>query len=150
MREVPSLYFKTQVAASLPVVKAGFTRELFEALSPPFPPVKVLRFDGCAVGDEVHLELSFIVAKQTWVSVITEAGEDARSWWFVDVGRQLPFFLATWRHEHRVEATSAGAAIIDSIRYTGPWGVVGWLFYPALWLQFATRGPRYRQFFAAG
>jgi ligand-binding SRPBCC domain-containing protein len=145
---VPSLYFKTQVSASLPVVKAGFTRELFEALSPPFPPVKVLRFDGCAVGDEVHLELSFIVATQHWVSVITEAGETKTDWWFVDVGRQLPFFLASWRHEHRVETTAQGTVIIDSIHYTGPWGVVGWLFYPALWGQFAARSPLYRTFFA--
>ncbi len=144
---MPQLRFDTRVQQSLEQVRAGFTRDLFTRLAPPFPPVRVLRFGGCATGDEVHLELNFILARQVWVSVIAADGLTAEAWHFVDVGRELPFFLKSWRHEHRVERDGAGSRIVDSIRYKGPNALVGWLLYPTLWLQFAYRAPIYRRVF---
>lgn len=38
-------------------VKEGFTESHFTKLSPPFPPVKLLRFDGSTKGELVTLEL---------------------------------------------------------------------------------------------
>jgi len=49
------LILRTSVAQSLPQVWAGFDRDLFTKLSPPFPPVNVIRFDGCLTGDIVQL-----------------------------------------------------------------------------------------------
>ncbi len=51
---------RTPVAASLPAVWRGFDEPLFEKLSPPFPPVELVRFDGSHEGDVVSLELNFI------------------------------------------------------------------------------------------
>lgn len=144
---MPQLIVITRVQQPLEQVRAGFTRSLFERLAPPFPPVRVLRFDGCTTGDEVHLELDFLLTRQQWVSVIVGDGLTAEAWHFIDVGRELPFFLKSWRHEHRVERDGAGSRIVDAIRYQGPNALVSWLLYPALWLQFAYRVPIYRRVF---
>ena len=146
---MPQLTFSTPVRQPLAQVQAGFTRALFEALAPPFPPVRVLRFDGCAPGDQVHLELHFGFFRQRWVSHIVSASADAQHWQFIDEGRELPFFLRQWRHVHRVEALpQGGARIVDAITYQGPNALVSLLLWPSLWLQFAYRGPIYRRRFA--
>lgn len=82
---------QTAVEKSYLQVMEGFTESLFAKLAPPFPPVKVLRFDGCKVGDTVDLELNFIFFKQNWTSKITEDHCDAKEFLFVDEGIVLPF-----------------------------------------------------------
>ena len=66
------LILKTHVRQPLTSVWAGFDRHLFDRLSPPFPPVTVVRFDGCQRGDLVHLRLHFFLFRQDWISRITE------------------------------------------------------------------------------
>ncbi|MFH6983272.1 SRPBCC family protein [Marinoscillum luteum] len=137
----------TRVQASCQVVKSGFTEQLFLSLNPPFPPVKLLRFDGCEKGDWVTLELNFLLFRQQWISEITEVSEEAGSWNFVDIGRKLPFFLKTWKHRHSVKQVGEGAEIVDAIRFTTGSLVSDLLLYPILWVQFLYRKPIYKRWF---
>jgi ligand-binding SRPBCC domain-containing protein len=158
------LLLKTLVRQSLPQVWAGFDRNLFEKLAPPFPPVEVVRFDGCAKGDIVHLRLNFLFFKQDWISDITDQQttgmpdhgmpdhgmpDHPNEIFFVDEGRKLPFFLRYWHHRHRLvrDAETGGTVVIDDITFRTPTLLTDWLFYPLLWLQFAYRKPIYKRVF---
>lgn len=128
-------------------VARGFDQSLFEKLSPPFPPVKLIRFDGSEKGDVVTLELNFIVFKQIWESHILDSGETKDEWYFVDGGKKLPFFLRYWEHRHRVVQTGTHATIIDDITFETPFFLTDFLLYPAMWLQFLYRKPIYKRIF---
>ncbi|NVJ86493.1 MAG: hypothetical protein HWE15_09330 [Algoriphagus sp.] len=141
------LILETHVEQDYLTVKEGFHEALFKKLSPPFPPVKLLRFDGSKKGDQVALELNFIFFKQKWVSDITEDHTDEREFYFIDQGTRLPFFLKKWTHKHRVIAAEKGSIIRDEIEFEGPNGLLTILLYPALWGQFLYRKPIYRRFF---
>ena len=142
------LVISTRVEQSLLEVKSGFTKELFLSLNPPFPPVRLLQFDGCKKGDKVALELNFIFFKQKWVSVITHDNTDENLFEFIDEGAQLPFFLKTWIHHHKVLATSDGESeIVDDITFTSPFLLMDYLLFPALYLQFLYRKPVYKKLF---
>lgn len=128
-------------------VKAGFTEELFRKLAPPFPPVNVLRFDGCTTGDKVELELNFLLFKQKWVSLITEDKTTENEFYFVDEGVKLPFFLGKWRHKHRIISQGLGSLIRDEIEFSGPYFWLTPILFPALWIQFWYRKPIYKKIF---
>ncbi len=141
------LTISTTVNQSWQQVTEGFTEKLFLSLNPPFPPVKLLRFDGCHKGDVVSLELNFLLFMQKWESLITadETGEE--HFQFIDEGVKLPFFLKRWTHRHRIEQSGPRTAIIDAIEYsTGTW-LTDVLFWPVLYGQFAYRIPIYKRFF---
>ncbi|MEO9869841.1 SRPBCC family protein [Ekhidna sp.] len=139
---------KTKVSSTKERVKEGFTRDLFMSLNPPFPPVKLLKFDGCGTGDKVALELNFLLFKQKWISDITEAYEDEKSWYFVDQGSRLPFFLKKWRHHHGVEKAGSGSIIIDEITFSTGTVLTDALMYPLLYGQFLYRKPIYKRKFS--
>lgn len=152
------LLLKTPVTSSVQHVWNGFDRSLFDQLSPPFPPVDVVRFDGCLKGDTVHLRLNFLLFKQDWISLITdqrtiETANRTDEIYFIDEGTQLPFFLAYWRHRHSIVRDTAAetgddrAIIVDDITFRTPFRLTDYLFYPLLWLQFAYRKPIYRRIF---
>lgn len=128
-------------------VKSGFNESLFKKLSPPFPPVKLLRFDGSSKGDLVTLELDFIFFKQKWTSEITEDSTTDLEFFFVDRGVDLPFFLKKWTHKHRVISSGIGSIIRDEIEFEAPFGIMNFFLFPVLWLQFAYRKPIYRKLF---
>lgn len=129
-------------------VKEGFNESLFKKLAPPFPPVKLLRFDGSSTGDVVSLELNFIFFKQRWTSDIVEDHTSEDEFYFVDKGVELPFFLKEWEHKHRIIKNGAGSIIRDEINFKGPVGLLTVLLYPALYLQFLYRKPIYKKIFA--
>ena len=137
----------TKVNVSLEKVKEGFTEDLFLSLNPPFPPVKLLQFDGCKTGDKVVLELNFILFKQQWVSDITEDAENKQEWFFVDQGIELPFFLKSWKHRHVVEQHNHRSLIIDDITFSTGTILTDFLLYPALFGQFLYRKPVYKRIF---
>ncbi|MDN3689759.1 SRPBCC family protein [Cyclobacterium jeungdonense] len=138
----------TRVSQPFLKVKEGFTEDLFESLNPPFPPVKLLRFDGSSTGDIVSLELNFIFFKQVWTSEITEDQTDEKEFYFVDEGKELPFFLRSWRHKHRVVRQGVSQSlIIDEINYRAPNRLLGLLLFPVLYAQFAMRKPVYKKYF---
>ena len=143
------LRIQTHVSQPYQVVWQGFNEELFRRLSPPFPPVRVARFDGCLAGDMVVLELNFFLFKQQWISRITEQQSSESEIYFVDEGTKLPFFLRFWRHRHRIIHEEAGGTIIaDEIEFRTPLWVIDYLMYPLLWAQFAYRKPIYKKAFA--
>lgn len=137
----------TAVKASLKAVKEGFTGELFLKLNPPFPPVKLIQFDGSKKGDKVELELNFLLFKQRWVSEITEDGEDSNQWYFIDEGTGLPFFLKRWKHRHVVKKLKTGSIIVDDICYSTGSIITDFIFYPLLFGQFLYRKPVYKKTF---
>lgn len=141
------ILIETSVEQGYLDVKSGFNESLFKKLSPPFPPVKLIRFDGSEKGDLVTLELNFIFFKQKWTSEITEDKTTDLEFYFIDQGVELPFFLKKWRHKHRVISTGIGSIIRDEIEYEAPFGILTYFLYPALWLQFAFRKPIYKRTF---
>ena len=92
------LVLKTNVQQTPPEVWAGFSQSLFEKLAPPFPRIRLLRFDGSTTGCTVEVELNFVFFRQILQSDIIEHGETEDEIWFVDQGRRWPFFLKFWRH----------------------------------------------------
>ena len=61
------LIIATPVEADYRAVYSAFNRELFIALSPPFPKVTLLKF-GMQRGDEVELRIGFGRIGVCWVS----------------------------------------------------------------------------------
>lgn len=129
-------------------VKNGFDETLFTRLSPPFPPVKLAKFDGSEVGDLVTLELNFFLFKQKWTSEISESQMSEREYYFIDIGTTLPFFLKKWRHKHRIIKQGNNSIIRDEIEFSAPFGLATILLYPAIYLQFLYRKPIYKKIFA--
>ena len=138
------LVLKHNVSQSPPQVWSGFTQSLFEKLAPPFPRIRLLRFDGSTTGCTVEVELNFLLFRQIWQSEIIEHGETENEIWFVDRGSRLPFFLSYWLHRHRLIRTDTGTQIVDDIEYRTGAVILDYLMYPMMWAQFAYRGPIYR------
>lgn len=141
------ILIKTKVHQSAEQVMAGFNESLFKKLAPPFPPVKLLRFDGSQRGDRVILELNFIFFRQTWESVIVHEKVSEEEISFTDEGAKLPFFLRTWQHHHRVRRLGDHSQIIDDIHYQTPNILLDYLMYPLMYLQFFYRKPIYQKIF---
>jgi len=138
----------TQVEQSIEEVFEGFDKRLFLKLSPPFPKVKLQRFDGCQTNDRVIIELNFIFFKQIWESHITESKTTTEEIYFIDKGVKLPFFLKFWEHKHIIQRKEGKTFIIDDIHYKAIGGFLGTLlFYPSLYLQFLYRKPIYKKTF---
>lgn len=140
---------RTPVSQALAAVMAGFTRDLFVALAPPFPRLRVLRFDGCRTGDKVEIELDTLVKRLPWTSLITDAGvRPDGTHFFIDEGQMLPPPLRYWRHHHRIEpGPNGGSLIVDDLEYRTASRLLDALIYPAMWAQFAWRKPIYRRWF---
>jgi ligand-binding SRPBCC domain-containing protein len=138
---------KTTVEQDYLSVKEGFNESLFTKLSPPFPPVKLVRFDGSEKGDLVSLELNFIFFRQKWVSEITEDKTTEEEFYFIDQGIELPFFLKYWRHKHRIIKSGEKSIIRDEISFKAPFTLLTLLLYPAMLLQFGFRIPVYKKIF---
>jgi ligand-binding SRPBCC domain-containing protein len=143
------LTLRTPVAQLPAQVMAGFTRELFLALAPPFPKLHLLRFDGCRRGDEVEIELQAGPLRQRWTSLITDHGQlSDGTLYFIDEGRQLPGPLRYWRHRHLIEpGPHGGSVIVDAIEFRTASPLLDALIYPAMWAQFTYRKPIYRRLF---
>jgi ligand-binding SRPBCC domain-containing protein len=137
----------TQVASSWKKVLAGFNESLFKSLNPPFPPVKVMRFDGCKTNHRVELELNFFLFKQYWHALIISHLELDKGFVFVDIGKKLPFFLKSWKHTHSILEEGNGTQIIDDIEYSTGTLLSDLIFYPILYLQFLYRKPVYKREF---
>ncbi len=141
------IYITTAVRQPYQEVAQKFDQKLFEALSPPFPKVRLLRYDGNQPGDEVHVRLNFVFFGQTWKSRITENDSRPGEVYFVDEGLQLPFFLGSWRHRHVIRQQGTGSLIVDDITFRGSNPLFSLLFYPVMYLQFAYRKPVYQRYF---
>jgi ligand-binding SRPBCC domain-containing protein len=143
-----NLTIRTHVKADWNRVREGFSSHLFVKLSPPYPRVKLLRFDGSNKGDLVALELNFLLFKQKWTSEIVEESIGDGCWLFVDEGKELPFFLKSWNHVHEVRKSKSGSIISDSIRFSSGWLLIDFLLWPLMAAQFLYRKPIYRNVFS--
>jgi ligand-binding SRPBCC domain-containing protein len=143
-----NLQIITTVQKSYKQVFGLFTKELFLKLSPPFPKVKLIRFDGSEKQDKVIVELDFLIFKQEWESVITEKAETKEEIYFVDEGTRLPFFLKKWKHTHRIVKNGEHTDIVDDIEFETPFRPLNILLYPILYFQFAYRKPIYKKIFS--
>ncbi|MES2733991.1 MAG: hypothetical protein V4714_19745 [Bacteroidota bacterium] len=141
------IIIRTPVKQSYQQVWASFGRDLFLKLAPPFPPVKLIRFDGCQTGDIVSMELNFLLFRQVWESAIVAQESNSEEIYFIDEGRKLPFFLQYWHHRHRILRRGAQAEIIDDITFRSPFRLLDFLLYPVLYLQFVYRRPIYKKLF---
>ncbi|WP_181309002.1 hypothetical protein [Rufibacter sp. XAAS-G3-1] len=141
------LYLQIPVAQEYRAVLEGFTVDLFRALSPPFPRLKILRFDGSFPGDRVEVELQAGPLKRRWTSLITQREVTAHEAWFVDEGQELPSLLKYWRHKHLITRAGTHSIIHEQIEYRTGSRVLDALLYPILYAQFSARGPVYRKFF---
>lgn len=142
------IYFETTVKGDYKSVFNRFDRNLFLFLTPPAQPVSLLRFDGSTKGDEIHLRFGFPVYGN-WVSLVTDSGETAGSCFFIDEGRTLPMGMTYWKHIHTVKASpeQGKCIIVDDINFsTGKW-LLDRLMYPALYLAFIGRKPKYQKYF---
>lgn len=143
------LFFETSIDLPFLAIKSKFNQDLFIALKPPIIKLLINRFDGCSVGDEIHLELNTMGNTQKWVSVISEARLSDKEWSFTDEGKVIPWPLASWKHEHRVVSSGDNSAIIvDDINFQCVYSWLNIFFYPVLWCTFAIRPDRYKKYFA--
>ncbi len=128
---------------------AGFTRALFVALAPPFPKLRLLRFDGCHTGDRVEIELDTLVKRLPWTSLIVDDGvQHDGTHFFIDEGQVLPAPLRFWRHRHLIEpGPNGGSVVVDALEYRTASRLLDAVLYPAMWAQFAWRKPIYRRWF---
>lgn len=143
------IQIKTEVQSDWKVVESLFNQDLFLKLNPPFPKVRLNRFDGCIKGDIVEMELNFIFWKDIWRSDITSNGSSDQGFDFVDEGAKLPFPFKYWRHHHKVEKSGDKSIIIDDITYKAINPFVTLALYPLLYLQFLYRKPVYKKTFSS-
>ncbi len=142
------LLFRTPLPQPVKAVAKKFDRHLFDYLTPAWASVKTVRFDGCNVGDEIHLLMKLGGIPQEWVSVITETRDEPQEWAFVDEGKILPWPLKGWRHQHRILRTGEfRCEVIDDITYECATPALEKMIYPLLWVTFSMRPGRYKKYF---
>jgi ligand-binding SRPBCC domain-containing protein len=140
---------RTPVQGDHASVFARFTKDLLLQLTPPGLSLNILQYDEpTVVGSIVHLKMRmFGIIRQEWYMHIVEKVEETNRSWFTDEGVRLPGFLKFWRHRHLVEQEGDHTVIVDQVEYKGRFGLLSYLLYPIIWLQFAARKPYYRKFF---
>ncbi len=142
-----NLVLKSSVKGNYKNVMAAFDRRLFEALKPPVGKMEIVAFTGSKKGDKVHIKFHSPI-KAEWISDIVEDEVTEERAWFVDVGVQLPWPLATWKHRHIVEKIDKEhSMIIDDITFTGNNFILSMLLYPAIFLGFYPRKKIYQKYF---
>ena len=141
------LHLRTQVKQDYLSVFNAFDESLFRKLSPPYPRLRLLRFDGSYPGDVVEVELLAGFKSFRWTSLITERSVTDAEAYFVDEGLEVPPPLRHWRHKHLVTKEGNGAVIHDIIEYRTGSKALDLLLYPLMLLQFGSRKPVYKKTF---
>ncbi len=142
-----TLQFETEVPAGFEKVKAGFNLQLLKALSPAFPKVNIIKYEGEMPGDEVHIRLDFLIFSWNWDCSMVQNSHEPGHYFFVDEGRRLPPFLSGWQHRHELRAKGNHTLITDHISFApgGLWP--GFLVKFLLWMQFSQRKNIYLRHF---
>ncbi|PVY40424.1 SRPBCC family protein [Pontibacter virosus] len=141
------LHLQTAVQQDYLSVFYAFDEQLFRKLAPPYPRLKLLRFDGSAPGDVVEVELQTGIKSFRWTSLITEREITNTTAWFVDEGQEVPPPLRKWRHKHLVTQHGSGAIIHDIIDYSTGYKALDAMLYPLMLVAFGMRKPIYREVF---
>ncbi|MFK7756860.1 MAG: hypothetical protein AB8B53_08005 [Flavobacteriales bacterium] len=138
-----NITLRSKVKAELYEVHSGFNSDLFTYLLP--LGAKLLEFGGSETGDMVHLKLPLA---GEWKSEIIKHGKTEDSFYFIDVGRTLPFPLQKWRHEHTLQRNGNSTIIIDDMTFSSGFKLLDILIYPGLFLAFWPRTWQYDNYFA--
>lgn len=141
------ILIKTKVRQEYRKIFQAFDINLFMKLKPPLVGLKVIRFDGCLKGDEVHIKVNILGFKQKWISLITSHGSNENEIYFIDEGMVLPPPLKHWKHKHIIEKSIDSSIIIDDISYSTNYKMLDLLLFPALFVQFYYRKPVYKSLF---
>jgi len=141
------LHLKTYVSQNYKTVFNAFDEQLFRKLSPPYPRLKLLRFDGSAPGDMVEVELQTGIKSFRWTSLIVDKSITDTEAYFIDEGQELPSPLRLWRHKHLVTKSGSGSVIHDIITYSTGFKGLDILLYPLMLAAFGMRKPVYRKVF---
>jgi len=141
------LHLKTYVSQNYKTVFDAFDERLFRKLSPPYPRLKLLRFDGSAPGDVVEVELQTGIKSFRWTSLIVGRNIIDTEAYFIDEGQVLPPPLRLWRHKHLVTQSFSGSVIHDIITYSTGSKAIDVLLYPLMLAAFGMRKPVYRKVF---
>lgn len=141
------LHLQTEVQQHFLAVFNAFDEKLFLKLAPPYPRLKLLRFDGSLPGDIIEVELHTGLTRYRWASLITEQSTTNAEAYFIDEGQVLPPPLSKWYHKHLVTRKGDGAIIHDIIEYSTGNSMLEMLLYPLIVGQFSMRKPIYRREF---
>jgi ligand-binding SRPBCC domain-containing protein len=141
------IHLRTNVRQNYKQVFDAFDEKLFRKLSPPYPKLKLLRFDGSEPGDVVEVELQTGIKSFKWTSLITDQSITDSEAYFIDEGQILPPPLKLWRHKHLVTANATGATIHDIITYSTGNKWLDLLLYPLMVVQFSMRKSVYQKVF---
>ncbi len=141
------LHLKTDVQEDYLTVLNAFDEQLFRKLAPPYPKLKLIRFDGSEPGDLVEIELQTGFKSFRWSSLITHREVTNSEAYFIDQGQVLPPPLRFWRHKHLVTKQGAGSTIHDIITYSTGFKILDLFMYPLMRMQFGMRKPIYRREF---
>ena len=138
---------KATVKGNYRDVMKRFDRDLFEYLLPKGADVELVEFGGSVEGARVHIQFNSPISA-TWISEITEDGENDLETWFVDKGVVLPFGLRYWHHRHIVRRVSeTESEIIDDIQFRCANGILTLLYFPFLYFGFYPRKRQYKRYF---
>lgn len=123
-------------------------KKLFEWASLMFG-AKLIRFDGHHEHDEYHLHFYFpFVKNNDWIGFVTEFYEDDDKIFFVDEGRVLPFFLASWKHVHLFEKIdNQSSVIVDDVDFSTPFKLGDYALLPFIYAHFFCRKSVYKFLF---
>jgi ligand-binding SRPBCC domain-containing protein len=150
MQEIRLCYVSITTFIPLPIqeVTKRFDRRLFDYLAPPFPKLKIKRYDGQKKGDVIQLSLGLWPIFLPWHLVIVDAWEDEKSWGFTDQATMLPFPLTAWRHEHRLVAIGPmETSIEDFVGFRAGPNWLTKLMQPIVHNMFTSRKPAYLRYF---
>ncbi len=121
---MPTFVKSVLVAAPVEEVFAFHERtDALPLLSPPFPPVRVIRRDG---GIEEGARVELRIGPIRWVAV---HGTFERNRLFED--RQVDGPFTEWTHRHQFESVAGGTRLTDRIDYRLPGGE--WMNRLASW-----------------
>ena len=141
------LHLKTNVRQNYKQVFDAFDEQLFRKLAPPYPTLKLIRFDGSEPGDVVEVELQTGIKPFRWTSLITKRTITDTEAWFIDEGQILPPPLKVWHHKHLVTANGTGTTIHDIINYSTGSKLFDLILYPLMLAAFGLRKPVYGKVF---
>ncbi|MCC9135724.1 hypothetical protein ACFSKU_17010 [Pontibacter silvestris] len=141
------LHLKTTITQNFITVFEAFDEQLFLKLSPPYPRLRLLQFDGSEPGDTVAVEMFTGLTRHRWTSLITERKVTASEAYFVDEGQELPSPLRRWRHKHLITKHGHGAIVHDIVEYSTGLLILDLLLYPLMLAQFSMRKPIYKKVF---
>ena len=137
-----NISLRSKVKTELRVVQEHFNEDLFRYLLPPGG--QLIEFGGSKKNDYVHLKLPIV---GEWLSEIIEDGSTKDRYYFIDVGRKLPFPLKSWRHIHELQREGKHTVIADNITFSTGTLLMDLLFYPILYLSFRPRVWQYKSYF---